>query len=128
MFVVDTHPLLWHLTEDVKLGRRAKEVLDKTDRGEITVIVPTIVLAEALFILEKKRADLEFKDVLKKIARSLNYAAYPLDLQIILKCQELKKIPEIHDRIIVATAKILGAKVLTRNRKIAKSGEVEVMW
>jgi|LGVF01.1.fsa_nt_gb predicted nucleic acid-binding protein len=66
MFVVDTHPLLWHLTEDAKLGRRAKEVLDKTDRGEITVIVPTIVLAEALFILEKKRADLKFKDISRK--------------------------------------------------------------
>ncbi len=73
MFVVDTHALLWHLTEDTKLGRKAKEVLDKADRGETTAVIPAIILAEALFILEKKRADLKFKDVLRKIERSLNY-------------------------------------------------------
>jgi predicted nucleic acid-binding protein len=50
MFVVDTHALLWHLTEDDKLGRKAKEVLDDADRGERTIIVPTMVLAESLFI------------------------------------------------------------------------------
>ncbi|ATZ61587.2 MAG: PIN domain-containing protein [Methanosarcinales archaeon Met12] len=73
MFVVDTHALLWHLTEDTKLGRKAKEVLDKADRGETTAVIPAIILAEALFILEKKRADLKFKDGLRKIERSLNY-------------------------------------------------------
>lgn len=61
---MDTHALLWHLTEDDKLGRKAKEVLDGGDRGEKTIIIPTMVSTEALFILEKKRVDLKFREIL----------------------------------------------------------------
>ena len=128
MFIVDTHALLWHLTEDDKLGGKAKEVLDRADRGEVTIIISTIVLMEALFILEKKKLDLKFREILSRIKKSLNYVVYPLHLQTVLKCQELKEISDIHDRIIVATAKILGAKVLTKDEEIVKSGKVEVVW
>ena len=36
------------------------------------------------------------------------------------------KIPEIHDRIIVATAKFYRAGILTKDKIILKSGEVEI--
>jgi PIN domain nuclease of toxin-antitoxin system len=61
------------------------------------------------------------------IEDSLNYVVYPLYLQTVLECQELKKIPDMHDRIIVATAKILRAKVLTKDEEIIEFGEVEVV-
>ncbi len=128
MFVVDTHALLWHLTDDKKLGENAKEILAKADRGEVVVIIPTIVLAESLFIIEKKKADLEFKDIIRKIERSLNYVVYPLYIQTVLACNELKEIPEIHDRIIVATAKALNAEIITKDGEINKFKDVRVIW
>jgi len=128
MFVVDTHALLWHLTEDEKLGEKAKEVLAKGDRGEVIVVIPTIVLAESLFILEKKKVDLEFKDIIRKIEKSLNYVVYPLYLQTVLACNELKEIPEMHDRIIIATAKALDAEIITKDDEITKFKEVKVIW
>jgi PIN domain nuclease of toxin-antitoxin system len=35
---------------------------------------------------------------------------------------------ELHDRVIVATAKMLNAKLLTKDRKIREAGIVEVVW
>jgi PIN domain nuclease of toxin-antitoxin system len=40
----------------------------------------------------------------------------------------LKKIPELHDRIIVATSMLLDAKLITKDAKIAASKVVEVVW
>jgi len=130
MYLTDTHALLWYLTDDKRLGKRAREIFVKVDKGETAVVIPTIVLAESLFIAEKHKADVKFGDVLKKIQNSLNYVVYPLDLNVVLKCQdkELKKISEVHDRIIVATAKLLDVKPITKDLEIQNSGTIECVW
>jgi len=130
MYLADTHALLWYLTGDDRLGKRAKETFVKADKGEDTVIIPTIVLAESLFIAEKHKADVMFGEVLKKIQNSLNYVVYPLNINVVLKCQdkEMKKISEIHDRIIVVTAKLLNAKLITKDPEIRNSKAVECIW
>ncbi|RLI85755.1 MAG: type II toxin-antitoxin system VapC family toxin, partial [Candidatus Altiarchaeales archaeon] len=33
-----------------------------------------------------------------------------------------------HDRVIVATAKLLNAKLITKDEEIKESGLVEVVW
>jgi len=38
------------------------------------------------------------------------------------------EVGELHDRIIVATAKILNAKLITRDKEIRKAGVVDVVW
>ena len=130
MYLVDTHALLWYLTGDERLGKRAKETFVKVDKGEDTIIIPTIVLVESLFIAEKHKADVMFGDVLKKIQKSLNYVVYPLNMNVVLKCQdkEMKKISEIHDRVIVATSNLLNAKFVTKDSEIQNSGLVECVW
>lgn len=128
VFVTDTHPLLWHLTEDESLSKKAEEVFNRAERGEVDVVIPTTVLAEALFITEKHRVDLEFLEIIEDIRNSSNYLWYPLDIEVIMKCHELIEIPELHDRIIVATAMLLEAKLITKDSKIAASKQVEVVW
>jgi len=127
MYVADTHPLMWFLTGDDRLGKKAKKIFIKADKGETSIVVPTIVLAESLFIAEKNRVDVEFKTVLERINEGFNYDVYPPDLDVILECQKLKGF-ELHDRIIMATAKLLDAKLLSRDRKIRRSGIVECVW
>jgi predicted nucleic acid-binding protein len=48
IFVTDTHALLWYLTEDKQLGKKALKIFEKADKGEAEIIIPTTVLAEAL--------------------------------------------------------------------------------
>jgi hypothetical protein len=41
------------------------------------------VLAEALFITEKHRVDIEFIDIIKNIQNSSNYLLHPLDIDVL---------------------------------------------
>ena len=128
IFVTDTHALLWYLTEDKRLGKKALKIFEKVDKGDAEIILPTTVLAEALFITEKHKVDIKFMDIIEEIENSSNYFIHPLDLEVILKCHELLKIPELHDRAIVATSLLLDAKLITKDAIITESKIVEVVW
>ncbi|MBM4402382.1 MAG: twitching motility protein PilT, partial [Candidatus Cloacimonetes bacterium] len=47
-FVVDTHSLIWFLTADERLGKKAKEVLLSADGTHVILLISTIVLFEVL--------------------------------------------------------------------------------
>lgn len=128
LYVADTHSLIWFLTDDKKLGTKAKEILEKADEGKVIIIVPTIVLAELIFICEKKNAAVKFKDVMDKITESSNYIHYNLDMKIISEIADLKQIPEMHDRIVTATAKLNKATLITKDKDITESKIIETIW
>ena len=54
--------------------------------------------------------------------------AFRTHAQTVLACSELKEIPEIHDRIIVATAKALNAEIITKDGEINKFKDIRVIW
>ena len=127
-YVTDSHGLIWYLTEDKRLGRNALFIFTKADRGEATIIVPTIVLAEIIHICEKKKVDLQVKKVIDKIKSSLNYLSYNLDIEVLEGVTSLKNISEMHDRILVATARLLNAILITKDKEITKSKVVKTIW
>ena len=128
MYIIDTHALLWHLTDDLRLGKNAKDVLEKADRGEEKVLVPSIVLAECLYLLEKKgRGDL-FPDLLDAIERHPGYDVYPLDIGVLREMPSVVGLTELHDRIIVATARVSRAVLITKDEEIRRSGYVPTIW
>jgi predicted nucleic acid-binding protein len=46
LYVVDTNALIWHLMDDKKLGKQAREVFAAAERGETRLVVSAIVMAE----------------------------------------------------------------------------------
>ena len=128
LYVADTHSLLWFLAEDSRLSEKAKEVFEKAEKDEAIIIIPTIVLVESLYIIEKKRAKSKFTDILEKIKIAKNFASIPLDLKIVEKIQNLTKLKEAHDKIIVASARLLDAKLITKDSEIIESNYVETVW
>jgi len=128
MYVADTHSFIWFLTRDERLSEKAKEIFRSCDEGNTIIVIPSIVLFECLYICEKKKVDLEFRQIIEKIESTLNYLVYPLDEEVILSCQGIKEITEPHDRIIVATTKLLNAKLITKDEKIRNSKIVETVW
>ena len=128
MYIIDTHALLWHLTNDLRLGKNAKDVLEKADRGEEKVLVPSIVLAECLYLLEKKgRGDL-FPDLLDAIERHPSYDVYPLDIGVLREMPSVVGLTELHDRIIVATARVSRTVLITKDEEIRRGGYVPTIW
>ncbi|MEM5812054.1 MAG: hypothetical protein QXG91_04955 [Candidatus Aenigmatarchaeota archaeon] len=78
--------------------------------------------------MRKKKINLKFKEMVLKIKESFNYLVYPLDEEIVLTCQVLTKLEDLHDRIIVATAKLLNVPLITKDEKIINSKLVKTVW
>ena len=127
-YVTDTHGLIWYLTGDKKLGKKALNLFEKADEGGVTIIVPSIVLAEIIHVCEKKKAELKISQVLNKIKSSLNYVVYNLDLNTLEKVMTLKNISEIHDKIITATSLLTDSTLITKDEEIKNSCLVDTVW
>jgi len=127
-YVTDTHPLLWYLAGDRRLSQAAEATFDEAESGAALVVVPAIVLAETIRVVEKKRLLLEFDGVLRAIQRSSNYRVLPLDMAVISILPKLTILSELHDRIIVASADLLGAPLITCDSAIARSGYLKIIW
>jgi len=95
--------------------------------GESIIFIPTIALAECLYLVENEKIEMDFGDLLGRIEISRNFIPTSFNFQVMKLLPEIK-LRELHDRIIVATAKILNAKLITKDRVIRESGIVETVW
>jgi PIN domain nuclease of toxin-antitoxin system len=127
-FVTDTHALLWWFIESRKISSKAIEIFDKCESGENVILIPSIVLAEALSIFEKKRIHFDFRRLLKRIEDSENFVIIPLDYPILQKMIDLKDVHELHDKIIVSTAKYLDAPLITKDQIIQNLLYIKTIW
>ena len=73
VFVADAHALAWYFTDDPRLGHEAARVFERAESGEYPILIPTIVLAELFHIGRKKRIDLDFTALLRKIEEMGNF-------------------------------------------------------
>lgn len=128
MYVADAHALGWYFTDDPRLGQQAARIFERSERGECTILVPTVVLAELFHISRKKRLALDFSALLRKVEERGNFVVTELDLPVIRKLPETHPLTELHDQIIVATALLYGAEVLTKNGPVQDSGLVGTIW
>lgn len=127
-FVADTHSLVWYFTKAISLSETARSCFKRSENNEAIIFVPTIVLAEALFISEKKRIAFDYEDFTINILASTNYSVYPFDFEILSKLKTLRAIPELHDRIITATALLTSSTLITKDQAITSSGLVKTIW
>ncbi|MGH8007321.1 MAG: type II toxin-antitoxin system VapC family toxin [Candidatus Binatia bacterium] len=128
MYVADAHALGWYFTDDPRLGQQAAQVFERSEKGECLILVPTVVLAELFHISRKKRIALDFVELLKKVEERGNFVVPGLDLAVIKKLPDTHPLTELHDQLIVATALLYEAPVLTKDRSIQDSGLVETVW
>lgn len=91
-FVADTHALIWWFTDSPRISSRAAEIFAQCERGEHVIFIPTIVIAEALSIFDKKRVSFDFKKLFKKINDSGNFILIALDYSILQNTPHLKTV------------------------------------
>jgi predicted nucleic acid-binding protein len=124
-YVADTHAFVWYIIG--KLPERVDSIFRSAEEGESTIYIPTIVLAECLYLVENKKIDLDFEDLLDKLEIGRNFVPVSFNFQVLKLLPEIK-LGELHDRIVVATAKILNAKLITKDKEIMESKIVETAW
>ncbi|HBI24584.1 MAG: hypothetical protein A2Y48_05685 [Nitrospirae bacterium RIFCSPLOW2_12_42_9] len=126
-YVTDTHSLVWYFTEDPRLSLKALEAFQSSETEGI-VYVPTVVLAEIMFISKKGRVTLSFENTLKKIEESGNFLITPLDEDILRVADKIENNLEMHDRLIVATAKHYESILITKDINIINSKLITTIW
>ncbi len=128
--LLDTHVLIWWLQGDGPLSPAQQGVLEAAD-GTSPLRVSDISLWEAatLHSLGRIRLTLPLREWLEKAAAPPLVRRHGISPAI---AAEVAALPEsFHrdpaDRILVATARILGATLLTRDRHILDSGLVATL-
>lgn len=126
-YVTDTHSFLWYLTNGPKLSRKARTIFDSCDRGEVTIIIPAIILLECIDIFDKKKINLRFEEITLKILQANNFIFSELNWSLILKINKVKGLKDLHDRVIVATAQIFDAPLISKDRSV-KTVYKKTIW
>ena len=130
-YVLDTHALVWYLEGSPRLSTKAKAIVDDSSNQ---LVVPLIVLAEAAFLIERGRVAIpSVPDLLSDVQADPCIEIYPLTWEVFQHTLTAISIPEMHDRLIVATTLYLQSQghtisLVTRDGVMTQSGLIPVVW
>lgn len=131
MIVLDTHAWIWWVSSPEGLSPTARAAIDAATE-ESVVFVSSISCWEVSLLVEKGRLELAMsvEDWLAG-SEALPFVTFvPVDNRIAVRSNRLSGAfhDDPADRIIVATTLGLGAKLVTRDRKIQRYPHVESVW
>jgi PIN domain nuclease of toxin-antitoxin system len=131
-WVADTHALIWHLMSSPLLSAAARSCFQDADQGMARIYVPAICIVEVVYLSERGRVSTELVQQVFQLSsiQSGSYALCPLDLTVLATVSAVprQQVPEMPDRLIVATALSLGLPLVTNDQVIHASAVVPVVW
>lgn len=98
------------------INDKAHQAFLSADKGEAVIIIPAVVLMEVLYLFEKHRIDIGLLQT-EDLLQSQNYQFEPLGLEILKTAADINDIPELHDRLIAATARYLDLPLISKLTK-----------
>ena len=131
IYVTDTHPLVfWSSNRRRRLGNRARRILQETEQGKHSIIVPIVVLEEINRLVERKivRLEVPFRRWAEELERSPNFQVQAYTLEVLLESVSLAAIRDPADRAIVATARQLRCPLITADELIRDGDWVDTVW
>jgi PIN domain nuclease of toxin-antitoxin system len=129
--VTDTHALIWYaIGPSRRLGRQARALFDRAERGQATIFVPVLVLVEMSEAIRRGsvRCDPGFSRWSAQLLASGGFVAADLTPAVVFEAERLYGIPERGDRLIAATAAALGYPLITSDPQIARHAGVSTIW
>ena len=126
-YLADTVTVVRHFSKTGKIGKAAKRILEDADNGKRHVFISVISLVEILYLSEKQRIPVNFDKTLDSINYSQNYSVVDLTPEIV-KLAASSACKELHDRLILSTAKYLGVSILTSDQAMKDLNEVPTIW
>jgi len=126
LYVADAHAFARYLVNE--LPREADVVFEDAEGQKCKVIIPSIAIAELIYVFERTGSAPKIRELFDKIDLYPCFSIHPLDERI-LKITPDIKLTELHGRIIVATAIAIGTKkLITKDEEIRKSRIIEAIW
>lgn len=126
-YLADTVTIIRHFSETGRIGRKAKTILDAAEQGKHHIYISVVSMVEIMYLSEKKRIRIDLAETQAMIGNSTNYSVVDLTPDIVVHAGNVQ-FPELHDRLIIATADYLKIPILTSDKKIREIGSVEAIW
>jgi PIN domain nuclease of toxin-antitoxin system len=127
--LLDTCAIIWVVSQPEKLTNKARDILLNKDSE---IFVSSISCAEIACAVERGRIKLNthWKKWFRHYIQLNGWYCVDIDLQVI---EEAFSIPGIFhndpaDRILVATARLFSAKLLTADKKMLEYPHVDCVW
>ncbi|MFN0122404.1 MAG: type II toxin-antitoxin system VapC family toxin [Blastocatellia bacterium] len=130
-YIVDTHALIWYLESNPRLGSAARVILSDPVSN---LVFPLIALAEAVDVVGKKRTKIASVSILlNRVLNDSRISLHALDLDTLQTSLQAGAVPEMHDRLIVATGLWLQQQggtvaILTCDVSITRAALLPVIW
>lgn len=131
--VSDTHTLLWYLNDSSKLSSDALAAFERAEQNGLLIYVPAIILVKVRYLVEKGRDIFEsdFQLIISELNSSSSALTFaPLNQSIAENLEKVSRavVPDMPDRLIAATAFSLNLPLVSKDGKIRKLTNVNVIW
>lgn len=131
MIVLDTHTLVWWVSSDPLLSRKAKASIEKElDGGQILVSSISAWEIAALVARERLVLSMDATSWFATVGQLEAVRVVPVDTEIAIKSVELPGVfhKDPADRMIVATARKFSVPLVTKDEKIRAYPHVKTIW
>lgn len=133
MIVLDTHVLIWWVTDDARLSGPARDALDRESVAPDGQILVSVITAWEIAMLQQRGRlvlSMELDEWLTAVASIERVSVVPVSTRVAVQSTQLPG--EFHkdpaDRIIVALARELNAPLLSADEKIRNYAQVRSIW
>jgi len=133
VIVLDTHALLWWVSDDGRLSRPARRVIEQEhQREDGQILISSISAWEIALLVEKGRLALtmDVDNWLRTVAEIEGVRFVPIDNEVAVQSVQLpgRFHPDPADRIITALARQYSIPVVSGDTKIRNYRHVKTVW
>ncbi len=127
-YILDTHACVFALGAPKKLGKRAAAVLRRIGTSKDIVWVPAAVVAEIVLLRDLGRTHIGLPELKLAFLDTPSLRFLPLELRQLDEYSALGAIRDPFDRLILAAARSIGAKLITKDAVLTEAGLAEIVW
>ncbi len=132
MILLDTHVLIWWVSDPGRLSERARNSIEQERQVDGGLLVSCITTWEISLLVSRSRLALRIsaEDYIRELDRIDAIRFVPITNNIALQSNNLPSL--LHrdpaDRMIIATARGFGCPLVTYDEKIRNYPHVETIW
>jgi PIN domain nuclease of toxin-antitoxin system len=128
--LLDTHAVIWYLVDPDKLSPVASFAIDSAFDMNAPLFVSAITLVEIVYLGEKRRIPEEAAaSIIEALTSDDGFSVVPIDISVVHFLSSIPRdtVPDMPDRIIAATGRMLDIPIVTKDHLIISSS-VATIW
>ena len=130
MILLDTHVVVWLVSEPERLSKKAKAVIDDARQNGDGLAVSGITLVEITTLYGRRRILLAMSLESFLIELERRFVVLPINARV---CARMLSLPAGYpkdpaDRVIGATARVEGMSLVTADQEIRRAKVVRTIW